>query len=455
MKKNQTIQYTIESLRFPGVGVGEYNGKTVKTKGGIPGQTVESRIKRNQESGIEAKLLRVVEPSVYETEAGCPHFADCGGCSTIGVAYERQLTWKQQQLIQLFAEHGLESLLDGGLIVHPSPVDQEYKNKMEYTFGNETKGAPLALGLHMKTRYKSILETDRCRIVDGDYRQILKCTDTYFKEQKLPFYRIFNHEGYLRHLVLRKGKNTGEILVNLVTSSQLEFDLSEYVERLLSLELEGRITGILHTVNDSLSDAVQADELRVLYGSDIFHDQLLGSTFRISPFSFFQTNTKGAEVLYRTVIDFIGKDKGMNIFDLYSGTGTIGILLAKAGHTVFSIEIVEEAVEMAKQNAKLNQVETVQFLCGDVKEEVQKLNQTPDLIVLDPPRAGIHPKAMRDIIDFGAEHIVYVSCNPKALMIDLEALIRAGYRVERVEAVDMFPNTPHVECVVLMTHQKH
>ena len=283
---------------------------------------------------------------------------------------------------------------------------------------------------------------------------ILTETLTYFRENNIPFYRKMQHIGYLRHLLVRKAVKTGEILVDLVTSTQMEAELSGWQERLLALPLEGKIAGILHTKNDSLADVIQNDGTEVLYGQDYFYEELLGLRFRITPFSFFQTNSLGAEVLYETARSYIGDTKDQLLFDLYSGTGTIAQILAPVAKKVIGVEIVEEAVEAAKENAKLNGLSNCEFIAGDVLKVLDTIEERPDFIVLDPPRDGIHPKALKKIIDYGVDRMIYISCKPTSLARDLEMLQECGYRVEKVCCVDMFPWTANVETVCLLRNQK-
>ena len=286
-----------------------------------------------------------------------------------------------------------------------------------------------------------------------DFCRILVATKEYFEELGTAFYKKLQHKGYLRHLLVRRAVKTGEILVDLVTSTQREYlggRLSEWKERLLSLPVDGKFAGILHTENDSLADVVQSDATHILYGQDYFNEELLGLRFRISPFSFFQTNSMGAEVLYDTARGFVGETKDKVVFDLYSGTGTIAQILAPVAKKVVGVEIVEEAVEAAKVNAGLNGLDNCEFVAGDVLKVIDGLKDKPDLIVVDPPRDGIHPKALGKIIEFGVDRIVYISCKPTSLVRDLVVLQEKGYRVEKGCAVDMFPGTGNVETVCLL-----
>ena len=391
-------------------------------------------------------MVELLERSPIETAEVCPHFEGCGGCTMLSVDYAKQLEIKEEQVLELFEDAGIRGFEFLG--VQGSPDNVGYRNKMEYTFGDEVKGGPLTLGLHKKGRHIDIQTVDGCMLVDSDFNTILKESLAFFQDAELPYYRVVNHEGYLRNLVVRKGIHTDEIIVYLVTSSQCEFDMSKFADMINGLELKGNVVSILHTINDGLADAVQCDEMRILYGVDYLHEEILGLKFKISPFSFFQTNTKGAEQLYTIARDFIGDHSNKVVFDLYSGTGSIGQLMAEKAKKVYGIEIIEEAVVAANENAKLNGLDNCEFIAGDVKDTVKSLDVKPDLIIVDPPRPGIHKQAIKDICDFGAKEIVYISCNPKTLVDDLKDFIGYGYMPEKVKCMDMFPNTPHCESVV-------
>ena len=325
---------------------------------------------------------------------------------------------------------------------------------MEYTFGDEVKGGPLTLGMHKKGRHLDIITVDDCRLVDEDFIKVLTSTVEYFEQKNLPYYRINSHQGFLRNLVVRKGVNTNQLMVNIVTTTQEDFDMTEYKDMILNLGTKAEVVSILHTINDGLADAVNCDELRVLHGRDYIEEVVLGLRFKISPFSFFQTNTKGAEKLYSIAREFVGDHEGKVLFDLYSGTGTIGQVMASAAKQVYGIELIEEAVVAANQNAKLNGLDNCEFIAGDVAKVVKNLEAKPDLIVVDPPRPGVHKDAIRDISGFGANEIVYISCNPRTLVLDLKGFEAYGYKVEKVKLMDMFPNTPHVETVCLLSRNK-
>ena len=446
MKKRDIIEFEIGKMEFGGVSISQYGDRRIKMKGGIKGQKVKAAVKRTGRGKADVKMVELLERSPIETAEVCPHFEGCGGCTMLSVDYAKQLEIKEEQVLELFEDVGIRGFEFLG--VQGSPDNVGYRNKMEYTFGDEVKGGPLTLGLHKKGRHIDIQTVDGCMLVDSDFNTILKESLAFFQDAELPYYRVVNHEGYLRNLVVRKGIHTDEIMVNIVTSSQCEFDMSKFADMINGLELKGNVVSILHTINDGLADAVQCDEMRILYGVDYLHEEILGLKFKISPFSFFQTNTKGAEQLYTIARDFIGDHSNKVVFDLYSGTGSIGQLMAEKAKKVYGIEIIEEAVVAANENAKLNGLDNCEFIAGDVKDTVKSLDVKPDLIIVDPPRPGIHKQAIKDICDFGAKEIVYISCNPKTLVDDLKDFIGYGYMPEKVKCMDMFPNTPHCESVV-------
>lgn len=390
----------------------------------------------------------------------------------MSLPYEEQLRIKERQVREL-----LERALEGqgeswqweGIKGSPRPY--AYRNKMEFSFGDEVKDGPLSLGMHRRGSMYDVVHVSDCRIVDEDYRRILKAALAYFQEQGTGFHHKMRHEGFLRHLLVRKAARTGEILVALVTSSQAPQGgaygqpgdreeiraLTEgFQRRLLEVqergELSGVLAGILHITNDSLADVVQSDHTDILYGRDYIYEELLGLRFKISTFSFFQTNTYSAEVLYETAREYVGElGTGRLLYDLYSGTGTIAQLMAAAADRVIGVEIVEEAVEAARENAALNGLRNCEFIAGDVLKVLDGLTEKPDMIILDPPRDGIHPKALPKIIGYGVERIVYISCKPTSLARDLEAFLAGGYHVERAVAVDQFPWTANVETVCLLS----
>ena len=457
MKKGEILEGTIEELQFPNKGILHADNRTITIKNSVPGQKVRYSVSKVRKDRAEGRLLEVIEKADYELdEANCCHFGICGGCSYQNLPYEKQLEIKLGQVKRLLdpvlREDG-RSFDDLFEELHHSPKQFEYRNKMEFTFGDEVKDGPLSLGMHKRGSFYDIVPVRECRIVDGDYRKILSSTIDFFSEKGIPYYHRMRHDGILRHLLVRKAAKTGEILVDLVTApdEKMQDVCQEYADLLLGLELEGRISGILHTVNESLADVIRDDGTEILYGKEYINEELLGLRFQISPFSFFQTNSLGAEVLYSVVRDFVALKNDPVVYDLYSGTGTIAQILSPAAGQVIGVEIVEEAVEAAKENAKLNGLSNCSFLCGDVLKALDDIETLPDFIVLDPPRDGIHPKALKKIIDYGVESMVYVSCKPTSLARDLVTLQAGGYHVQKIALVDMFPGTVHVETVVLLS----
>lgn len=446
MKRGSQVTIKIEKTEFPSVGISEFEGKKLYIKGAFPGQTVKGTVKKKRDTYADVKLVEVLEKAPYEIEAPCPHFGVCGGCSSQNLTYEKQLELLSDEVCELFEDKDIPMGMYLG--VKGSENTWEYRNKMEFTFGDLEKGGELTLGMHMKGKSFGVLTVDNCMIVDEDFRKVLTVTVEYFRKQNLPYYRVMKREGYLRHLVVRKASNTGELMVNLVTTTQIDFDLSGYTELLKLQTYKGKLVSVLHTENDSFSDAVVPEKVNILYGRDYIIEELLDLKFKISPFSFFQTNSRGAESLYSIVRDFMGNGDNKVVFDLYCGTGTIGQIAAPNAKKVIGLELIEEAVEAAKENAKLNGLDNCEFIAGDVAETIKQVKVKPDIIILDPPRSGVSPKALDYVIKFNAKEIIYVSCNPKTMVDNLETLLVAGYKVEKSKVKDMFPNTPHAETVV-------
>ena len=470
MKKGQIIEGMVECVEFPNKGiVRTEDGGRVIVKNAVPGQKVSASINKVRKGKCEGRLLEVLERSAKEQpEAACIHAGECGGCTYQTLPYEEQLAMKASQVKKLIDDVIVPENTDYEFLgIKASPRQQEYRNKMEFSFGDAYKGGPLALGMHKRGSFYDIVDVPECRIVDDDFHTVLTVTLDYFKERNLPYYHKLRHTGYLRHLLMRKAVKTGEILVDLVTTTQIaegeeEALLAGWKDVLCAAAYQGTLTGVLHTRNDSVADTVTNEGTDVLFGQDHFYEELLGLRFQITPFSFFQTNSLGAEVLYETAREFIGDalpsgtdadvaEHGKVVFDLYSGTGTIAQMLAPVAKKVIGVEIIPEAVEAAKENARLNSLTNCEFIAGDVLKVIDEIEEKPDYIVLDPPRDGIHPKALEKIIRYGVPQMVYISCKPTSLARDLEVLQASGYEVKKVCCVDMFPATVHVETVVLLS----
>lgn len=546
MKKGDIVTGTIEYVNFPNKGVLHVEDVPVTVKDSVvAGETVSVRLTKKRGNGYEARLVEVVQKAPIEVAAPCPNFGICGGCTWMQLPAEEEEKLKGEQVLRLLdralTEDGSEELGDRFEGVLPSPVVYGYRNKMELSFGDSEKGGPLKLGLHKKGSFYDIVSVGECLLMDADGRKIARATEEYFaalrEEGKVDFYHKMQRTGFLRHLLLRKAYHTGEILVDLVTTppdgaaagvvataqqaagdsadtampkavvatgsaghgaddaALREEELTNIVDgwkdMLLSLPLEGHFAGILHTVNGAISDAVIDEGTTVLYGKDSFEEELLGLSFHVTPFSFFQTNSYGAEVLYRTAREYLAgtalaptagytQDKPDTVdgecceeprsdadisyagtidhenvrkpvvFDLYTGTGTIAQLIAPAASKVIGVEIVPEAVEAAKENAARNGLTNGTFIAGDVLKVLDTIDEKPDVIILDPPRDGVHPKALQKILDYGVQYILYISCKPTSLARDLGAFLASGYRPVRACCVDQFCWTANVETISLM-----
>ena len=501
IKKGQIYSGIVEYVDFPDKAVvltkeTDINGIEkkyfVKVKGALPGQEIEYIVKKARQDKCQGRLTRIIKKSPDETEEpACIQYGICGGCSYQTLPYKTQLELKKKQVLKLVnnvVEEG-SYIFDG---IFPSPCIWEYRNKMEFSFGDEYKGGPLSLGLHKKGSIHDVINASGCKIVNNDYSKILDCVKGFFAERHVPHYNKNTHIGILRHLLVRRAASTGEILVALVTTSALadviEWSvLEELGIKLQELDLDGKITGFLHIINDGLGDVVKSEGIYTVFGKDWILEEILGLKFKVSVFSFFQTNTKGAEVLYNCARNYIlgnainsiqesGIDckladitlneksrelddicnkwnngfKDKVVFDLYSGTGTIAQIIAPVAKKVIGVEIVEEAVLAARKNAEFNGLSNCEFIAGDVLEVLDIVDEKPGFIILDPPREGINPKALKKIIGFGVDRIVYISCKPASLARDLAVMQEYGYKVERMVCVDMFAHTAHIETVVLI-----
>jgi len=383
-----------------------------------------------------------------ETEGICPSSLRCGGCSYQGVPYEEQLRIKEEEVKGYFRDEGLDPDLVGS--IKAAPVRQAYRNKMEYTFGNEVKDGPTILGLHAKRSFMSIVPVDECRLVPADFLILLRATMDFVRERGYTHYHKKLHKGLMRTLVLRRGVRSNELLVNIVTSSEEGFDEDGYVNCIMSTNLNGTVVGIIHTLNDNKSDAIVPDEVRQLFGRPWYSEEILGLKFKVGAFSFFQTNVEAAERLYKDAIGLIEGLEGKTVYDLYCGTGTMTQAMALKARQTIGVEIVEEAVETARQSAAVNGLSNCRFIAGDVGAVLGSIEEKPDVIMVDPPRAGIMPKALLKILSYGVKQIIYVSCNPRTLARDLRSAQLAGYSIVSAVPYDNFSYTRHCECIALL-----
>ena len=382
----------------------------------------------------------------------CKHDEFCGGCIYQGTSYEEQLKIKESEVLALLDKKDIKC--EQIMPIEPAPCQYRYRNKMEYTFGDQVKDGPMTLGMHQKRRFMSIVTVDECQLVHPDFNKILRATLDFCTEREYRHYHKKTHRGLMRNLIVRRGVHTNELLVNIVTSSEPGFDEEAFVELLKGLELEHELVGVLRTFNDNIADAVNCDELKVLDGRDYYMEKIMGLEFKVSAFSFFQTNIEAVENLYSYAISLIDDFSGKVAFDLFCGTGTITQTLAQKAKRAVGVELVEEAVEAAKVNAQLNGLDNCEFIAGDVFEVLETVSEKPDVIVVDPPRMGISPNALDKIISYKVEQIVYVSCNPKTLVENLYYLDYYGYKVKVLKPFDNFPNTKHIECVCLLELKK-
>lgn len=446
--KGTEVALQITEQEYGGKAIGYYGGVKVVVNHGVIGQQLRVRIKKIKQSYMEGNVIDTIKKSPWETEKPCLHFPLCGGCSMQGVAYCEQLMIKENQVRKLFSNKGIE--VEYWKPVVGSRHIYGYRNKMEFSFGNQEKEGPLTLGMHQRGRRFDVVDTPHCNLVDEDVKKIRSLTASFFRDKGFEPYHRISHQGTLRHLVVRKGLHTGEILVNLVTASNPEIPIEAWANELLSLQFDGSIKGILWTHNDSVADVVKSDRLIVLYGTDKVKEKILGMTFTITPFSFFQTNSFGAEDLYSNVLELL-EPLDQRVADLYCSLGTITQLVAKKAAQVTGIELLEESVVQARIDATNNGLDNCRFIAGDVKETLDKMDDCVDVIIVDPPRPGVHMKAMEELLRLDPGKFIYVSCNPKTLVENLQQAQSMGWRVKRTVCVDLFPHTPHVECVVLMS----
>lgn len=475
------MELTIEKLAYKGIGIGyiSENGVEAEKKlvvfvpQTIPGETVEIVVTKMKKQYWEGKKIRTITPSTMEIPAPCGYFGVCGGCKWQNMPYEEQLKVKEG-FIRESLEHIGKTTEFEFLPMVPSPEVYHYRNKVELSAGvyaykaqsayhEERSAEPIVkeegmyLGYHGAGSFDKIVDVESCLLQGDVANKALEIVRTFIKKKKLTSYNPRTHEGFFRHIIIREGKNTGEFMINLVTNETDEYTPEFFMPIADELELlendQVKFESILWTQNASLSDTAIGTNIQVIRGREYIFDKVGEYLFKISPYSFFQTNTKGAEKLYDVVRDFADLQGGEVVLDLYAGTGTIGMYLAKKAKKVFSLEVVESAVADAKVNATMNNILNIEFSCGKVEKDVARLIfEKPEVIVLDPPRAGMHPNALQFLPRFQAKKIIYVSCNPTTLGRDLEFLQR-WYRVTKVQGVDMFPQTYHVETVVELTRK--
>lgn len=379
----------------------------------------------------------------------CPISENCGGCIYQGVSYEEQLAEKDRGVRTLLEKYDVDPSVYQGMV--PAMERYRYRNKMEYTFGDLEKDGPLTLGMHKKKHFMSIVTSDCCQLVPEDFNRILRGTLEFCRERGYKFYHKMSHEGLLRNLVVRRGVKTGELLVDIVTSSQVEFDEEGFLNMIMGLPLDEKIAGVLHTTNDRVADAVIDEGTKILFGRDYYNEEILGLKFKVSIFSFFQTNIPAIERLYSDALDLMPDIDSKNVFDLYCGTGTITQLMASRARHVTGIEIVQDSVDSALANTEINGIENCDFICGDVLKVIGQVEEKPDMIVVDPPRAGMHDKVVDILSGYGIPQLMYISCNPKTMCINLQRFKGRGYEPVYIRAYDNFPGTKHIESIAVLS----
>ncbi len=465
MDKNQ-YKVRIDSIAFEGKGVARLDGKVVFVRNAVPGDFLQIEMTKNKKSYSEGKIIEIIEPSPLRIEPLCNHFGVCGGCSFQNIPYDEQLKWKRQFVVDAFEKIAkLENLEIKEPI--PSPKQFGYRNKMEFSFGTSrwiteeevqknivlsTKDKHFALGFHLPERFDKIINIDKCLLQDNRGNFILNEVRKKALELQIPAYNLRSHSGFLRNLVFRFSTSNNEILVNLVTTSQIQENEKTFLDWYgTCIRQLDNVEHLAHTINDSYSPTSYG-EVKILKGSGYLFEKILNVEFRISPFSFFQVNTLQASSLVKKVIELANSDNQI-VWDLYSGAGTFSLTIASKSKFVYGIELLEKTVEDAIYNANLNKIDNVKFFAKDLnsKKILQELLQLepPNVVIIDPPRTGIHKNLLFSLTKILPESIVYVSCNPTTQARDCFELLKF-YNLVEIQPFDMFPQTYHIETIVLL-----
>jgi len=460
VKRGSIIEVEIESLSYGGDGFAKYNDIAVFVQKGLPGQKLEAVITKKNKKFLKAKALNILKESPDQIEPKCTHFEDCGGCSFQNYDYQKQLQEKETQVKDLLKHiTGLKSTKIKK--IKKAKEIYNYRNKMEFTFSNDPwfekynpkEKKELCLGLHPKGRFDKTIDLENCEIQSKISNKIVDIVrDTALENSLIP-YDIKKHTGFLRQIVIRSAVHKDETMVIIVTSTNDQKKLEPIIDKLKEVK---EIKAIINNVNRRKADVSYSEEQYLLYGDDFITEKIGTYKFKISPDSFFQTNSKQAKVLY----DLIKKEANLTgneiVYDLYCGTGTIGIYLSKKAKKIFGFEIIPSAIDDAIINASNNNVKNALFFQGDIKDSLVDnkeidIIEKPDVSIIDPPRSGLHPKALKNIIKLKQKKIIYISCNPATQARDLKDFIDAGYKVSNIIPVDMFPHTPHIESIVTLT----
>ncbi|WKZ69535.1 MAG: 23S rRNA (uracil(1939)-C(5))-methyltransferase RlmD [Melioribacteraceae bacterium] len=471
MKKGDILELEITGYAFEGKGIAKIHRDDSEKKyvifadGSYPGDKVKVELRRIKKSYAESKVIEVIEPSEERTRARCNYFGICGGCKQQDLKYEIQLKYKAEQVKDVFERIG--GLKDFEMLtIVPSQKVFYYRNKMEFSFADkrwlfpeeinnrdEIKDQNFALGLHIPRMFDKVLDINECYLQSEDSTKILNFTRDFFKSTGTSIYSTKTHEGYLRNLVIKQSHHTNDLMVNLVTSKLDEQLFTKYAEELL--KIEPKITTIVNNINEKKAQIAVGDFERIFHGNGVIFDKIGQFLFRISPNSFFQTNSIQAENLYETALAFAEFSGDEIVYDLYSGAGTISIFVSPHVKQVYAFESVEAAVKDAASNTELNKITNVHFELADLNKSFltiieEKLLPKPDVVITDPPRAGMNPKTINDVIELSPKKIVYVSCNPATQARDIKMLVESGYKLIKIRPVDMFPHTFHIENVALL-----
>ncbi len=455
-RKNDFLEVHIEDIGINGEGIGkDKNGYTLFVKDAVPGDHVKAQITKPGKTYAYARTAEVVTPSEWRVSPVCPVARTCGGCQLQELAYEKQLEFKEKKvrndLIRIggFDPEDIDRVMEPILGMEPEYV-WHYRNKTQMPVKQDRDGQPGA-GFYAGRSHR-VIRAEDCMLAHESSACIVKAVLGFMKENRISAYDEETGKGLVRHILIRRGFYTGEIMVCIVVNSDSLPKEEELIKTLLSIpETEGRIKSISLNINKRHDNVILGEKLRILYGNSYIEDEILSTRFRISPLSFFQVNPVQTERLYGTAIEYAGLTGGEKVWDLYCGAGTIALCMAgKAGH-VTGIEVIPEAVENALENAVINNIRNAEFLCGKAEELVLTLEDRPDVVVVDPPRKGLDPVTIETVIGAGPKRVVYVSCNPSTLARDLAAFRAGGYVPEKVRPVDMFPMTVHVESVVKLT----
>ncbi len=464
IKKGSEINLTIDSLSYGGKGISRHDGMVIFTNNVLPGQTIKAKIIKKKKTYLEAIPIEIIKESPFKQKEKCNHFYDCGGCKTQNLIYEEQINQKEKQIIEALNHLGKLNVKEIEPIIK-SDMIYEYRNKMEFSFSNSRwlinnekglkneKPKDFALGLHPPRRFDKIVDVDNCDIQTKLANQILALIKKESIKNKLTPYDIINHTGFIRNVVIKHPKYSNQVMINIITAYKQDELLIPIISKLK--KISPNIKSIINTINDKKSDSAYGMPQNLLYGENFIVEYLNEFEFEISADSFFQTNSIQALNMYEYVRDECNLNGSEIVYDFYCGTGTISIFIAKNARKVYGFEIVESAIKDAKKNALKNKVKNTEFYCGDLSKMLQNYSQIIDknpcdVLILDPPRAGLHPKTLKEVLKINPKKIIYVSCNPTTQARDVRELINSNYIMGKVQPIDMFPHTHHIECVITL-----